>query len=66
MVEEKKNNQEAKGEMNCCATSACCGGKKIIMGILFGLLLFGAGYWVAQNNHCAMKICPVTQMQMQK
>ncbi len=64
-MEEKKNNQEAKTESGCCGTSAssCCGGKKLIAKILLGLLLFGAGYWFALQNPCAMKLCPMMNMQ---
>jgi len=62
-------SEENKSE--CCSTSSgkggcgCCG-KKAVIGVIFAILLFSAGYLVAKANLCgnnSMKICP---MPMQK
>ena len=62
MSEEKKSE--------CCSTTSgkggCCCGKKAVIGVIFAILLFSAGYLVAKANLCGshdMKICPMSTMQ---
>lgn len=64
MSEENKNNSKSK-EGSCCRTG-CCGGKKLVVGLLVGTFIFFAGYWFAKANVCVTKICPWAQMQIQK
>ena len=61
MSEEKKESQGSK--TNACCHSGCCGGKKFLIGILVGVILFAGGYWFAKANLCANKVCPFIQMQ---
>ena len=63
MAEEKKSGQETQTESSCCTTSTCCSGRKFLVAIVLGFLLFGAGYLCGQN--CAGKVCPMKQMPMQ-
>ena len=64
---EEKSKQESKGD--CCQTSAsdsgCCGsGKKMIIGILIGVILFLAGYGFAKLSMCGQSpFCPMKQYQ---
>ena len=55
-------NEEKKDEKNCCQTKSCCGGTKLLIGVLLGVLIFGAGFWFAKAN-CpgGMKMCPINQ-----
>ena len=56
MSEEKKDG--------CCGThgssGACCAGKKLLVGLLVGALIFAAGIWFAKAQ-CPMsqKMCPM-------
>lgn len=64
---------EGKHEEGCCGTSSpggkgngCCCGKKVVVSILIGLLLFGAGYYFGKGGLCSQpKMCPMTQAPMQ-
>ena len=57
MSEEKKEG--------CCGTHGssgpCCAGKKLLIGLLAGALIFAAGMWFAKAQ-CPMgpRICPVS------
>lgn len=57
MSEEKKDE--------CCSThgSGCCGGKKLIIGILIGIGLFVAGMLFAKSCPLAKGGCPFTAQQ---
>jgi hypothetical protein len=62
MTEEKKDS--------CCTPSgnSCCkGGKKFLMGILIGVLIFAGGFIFAKSN-CPMngKMCHMNGMEDQK
>ena len=55
-------NEEKKSE--CCSGGKghCCCGKKVVLGVIFAILLFSAGYLVAKANICSnggAKICPM-------
>ena len=54
MTEETKKD-------SCCHTGGCCFGKKFIIGILLGILLFGLGFCLGKSNVCAMQMCPISQ-----
>ena len=58
-------NEEKKDDKNCCHTKSCCGPTKLVVSLLLGLLIFGAGYWFAKAN-CSgsMQMCPLYQGQM--
>ena len=56
-----------QNKSECCSTSdgkhGCCCGKKAVLGVIFAILLFSAGYLVAKANLCGshgMKICPMS------
>ncbi len=56
---------EEKKEGDCCGTSghssgACCSGKKLVVGLLVGALIFAAGMWFAKACPLAGKICPMS------
>lgn len=67
---------ESKKE--CCSTgSGCCCKKAFFAGILIGVILISAGFGIALGTKCAvsgacpmkdmsMKMCPVSQSQVQK
>ena len=59
MSEEKKDG--------CCGTSgsggsSCCAGKKFVVGLVVGALLFAAGMWFAkaQCHKGAGGMCPMS------
>ena len=58
----EQNNKEKE---SCCHTSSgCCSGKKVVLGLVIGFLLFTTGYLVGKT--CTFsKFCPMTQGQMQ-
>ena len=61
MSEEKKEG--------CCSThgSCCCAGKKLVIGLVAGALIFAAGMWFAKAQcHMGSKMCPLTGMPMQR
>ena len=56
-----------QNKSECCSTTSgkagCCCGKKAVIGVIFAILLFSAGYLVAKANLCSsggMKICPMS------
>ncbi len=62
--------EEHKEGKDCCSShgGGCCSGKKFICGVLFGLLVFGAGYFFGKcsSGYCAMKqqMCPISRQMM--
>jgi hypothetical protein len=59
-------NEQKKDE--CCSPSgSCCGGaKKLIVGIILGLVIFTCGYLMGKGGLCSMgssqkTMCPITQ-----
>ena len=59
-MEQSHENKEGQG---CCGHSACCSGRKCLVSILIGLSLIVLGFGLAKANFCAVKTCPVVQMQ---
>ncbi|MBI4309099.1 MAG: hypothetical protein HY591_02085 [Candidatus Omnitrophica bacterium] len=60
MSEEKKEG--------CCGTQgSCCAGKKLLIGLLAGALIFAAGMWFAKAQ-CRMgaKMCPISGAPMER
>ena len=60
MSEDKKEG--------CCGTSgsssgSCCGGKKLLIGLLVGALIFVAGMLFAKACPLAKSICPLSGAQ---
>jgi len=55
--------EEAKKDACCSDTSSknCCHGKKAIVGILLGLLLFSLGFFMGKSNVCPWQVCPISQ-----
>jgi hypothetical protein len=53
-------NEEAKKEACCDSSHACCKGKKLIVGVLLGLLLFGVGFCLGKSGICP-GICSLSQ-----
>lgn len=39
----------------------CCGGSKMLVGGLIGLVLAGTGFGLYHMGKCAGKVCPVSQ-----
>ena len=56
MTQEKNENKQD----SCCHTGSCCG-KKFIISVLLGLLLFGLGFLVGKSNVCPWRMCPMSQ-----
>ena len=52
--------EEGKEQSFCSTEKSCCGGKKLLVGIIAAILLFSAGFGAAKMVNCP-KMCPVMQ-----
>ncbi len=64
-MENEKTESGAEGtgcaKGRCCC--GCCGGKKMLMVFLAGLLLAVAGFGIYQAGKCSGKTCPMSEAQ---
>ncbi len=61
------SQENAEKKEGCCGTTghtsgSCCSGKKLIIGLLTGALLFAAGVLFAKTQYSSGKTCSMGQM----